>query len=81
VTGYGLDGRDSIPGKSKESLLLPTASTPALKFTQTPIQCDVYYGLFRRGGKTDHLPPSNAEVKNGGDELYFPMHLHGVVLK
>jgi hypothetical protein len=44
-----------------------TASRPALRPTQPPIQWvpgDVSLGVMQSGCESDHSPPSSAEVKN-----------------
>jgi hypothetical protein len=68
VTGYGLDGRGSIPGRDK-IFLFSIASRPALGPTQRPIQW--VPGALSPGKKqqvceADHSAPSSAEVKNDG---------------
>jgi hypothetical protein len=34
----------------------------------------------RQGRQVDHLPPSRAEIKNGGGKPQLPIRLHGAVL-
>jgi hypothetical protein len=67
TTGYGLDGRGSIPGRGKIFFFI--LSRPALGPTQHPIQW--VPGALSPGIKppeleADHSPPSSVEVKNGG---------------
>jgi hypothetical protein len=65
ATGYGLDGRDSIPGRGKR--LFFAASRPAVEITQPPILWTPrvsFLGVKRLGHGADHSP-SSAEVKNG----------------
>jgi hypothetical protein len=59
---YGLDGRGSNPGRSKNFLF--TTPRPTLGPTQPPIQW--VPGLKRQGSEADHSPPSSAEVKSSG---------------
>jgi hypothetical protein len=68
ATGYGLDGRGSIPGRDK-IFLFSRESRSALWPTRLPIQWvrgAVSPGVKRQGREADHLPPSSAEVKKGG---------------
>jgi hypothetical protein len=63
ATGYGLDD-----GRVK-NFLFSTSSRQAMGSTQPPIQCvpgALSPGIKRPGRETDHSPPTNAEVKNGG---------------
>jgi hypothetical protein len=65
MTGYGLVGRVSIPGRGKISLS-STASQPALRATQPPTQClpeILPPRVNRPEHEADHLPPSRADVK------------------
>jgi hypothetical protein len=67
ATGYGLDGRGSIPGGGK-SFLFSAASSLALGSTLHLIQWvpgAISPGLKRPGCEADHSPPSSA-VRNGG---------------
>jgi hypothetical protein len=67
ATGYGLDGRGSIPSRDKIFLFYVT-SRPAVGPTQPPIQCvpgAVSPGVKRQGREADHSSASSAEVKNG----------------
>jgi hypothetical protein len=59
ATGYGLDGRRSIPGKSKIFLFFTTS-----RLTLGPTQW--VPGAKRLESEADHSPPSDVEVKNGG---------------
>jgi hypothetical protein len=83
ATGCGLDGRDSIPGKGKKIFSSPK-SRPALGPTQPPIEWApeaLSPGLKWPGREADHLPPSSAEVKNGGAIPLLPprsFHLYGI---
>jgi hypothetical protein len=68
ATGYGLQGRGSIPGTAR-SFFYSTASRPTLGPTQPPLQWvqgNLSPGVNRLGRETDHSPPSSAEVNNGG---------------
>jgi hypothetical protein len=56
--GCGLDGRGSILVRSKRS------SRQALRLTQPSIKWAP--GVKRPGLEADNLPPSSAEIKNGG---------------
>jgi hypothetical protein len=74
ATGYGLDGRGSIPSRGK---IFPfsTMSRPAPRSTQPPIHWVL--GLFPPGVKqpereTDYSSPSSSEIKNGWAAL--PLH-------
>jgi hypothetical protein len=74
ATGYGLDGRLSIPGRGKRFSLCSTASRPALEPTQPAIQCvpgALSPELKRPGREADHLHPYIAEVENGGVSYVF----------
>jgi hypothetical protein len=78
ATGYGLDGRDLIPGKGK-IFLLSTPSRPALEPTQLLIQWvtgALSSEVKQPGGEADHSPPSRVV------ELYVhsPICLYGIVL-
>jgi hypothetical protein len=67
VTGYGLDGWGSFPGRGK-IFLFYIASRPALGPTQPPIQWilgAVSPWVKRPGREADHSPPPSATVKNG----------------
>jgi hypothetical protein len=68
TTGYGLDGRGSIPGRVK-MFLFYIVSRPALRPTLSPIQWIppvLSPGVKRPGREADHSPQSSSEVKNGG---------------
>jgi hypothetical protein len=55
--------------KGQEVFLFSTASRPALRSIEPPIQCvlvDLYTGVKRQGREVDHSPPSSAEIKNDG---------------
>jgi hypothetical protein len=64
--------------------LFTTASRPALRPTQTPIQwVPVAHslGIKRPGREADHSPPSSVEVKNAWKYTSTPpLRLYGVVL-
>jgi hypothetical protein len=67
ATGYGLDGRGSIPGRDK-MFLFPIAPR-ALGPTQFPIQWvpgALSSGIKRSGREDDHSSPSSVEVKDDG---------------
>jgi len=58
-------------------------SKTALEPTQPPIQWvagALSLGVKRSGREADHLPPSNAEVKNAWSYKTLAIRLHGVVL-
>jgi hypothetical protein len=84
LTGYGLDGRDSIPNRDKNIFLYSTAFRPALGPTQRPIQSVpvvLTLGVKRRGVKLiSHL---HLVLTSRMMELYLhsPICLHGVVLR
>jgi hypothetical protein len=65
---YGPYGWDLITGRRRD-FFHPTVSRPAMMTTQPHIQW-VLTALFpavkRPGREADQLPPSSAEVKNGG---------------
>jgi hypothetical protein len=46
--------------------------------TQPPTQWTP--GVKQPGREADHLAPSSAEVKNGGDISYLPICLNGILL-
>jgi hypothetical protein len=74
-------GFDSRLGQ--EIFLYYTASRPALKPTQPPIQWvlgALSLGIKQPGREADHSPPSTVEVKNGGTRSPLPIRFHGVVL-
>jgi hypothetical protein len=58
TTGYGLDGRSSIPGRVKIFLFI--VPRPALRPTQPPIQRvrggPLFPGVKRPGCEADHSP-------------------------
>jgi hypothetical protein len=71
--------------QGQEMFLFPTASRPALETTHLPIQKvpgALSPAVKRLGREAGHSPPSSAEVKDGGANVYFhfPTCLHGVVL-
>jgi hypothetical protein len=72
ATGYGLNGRSSIPGSVK-IILFSTACRTALGSTQPPVQWApgvLSPGVKWPGLETDYSPVSRAEIKN--DEAIFP---------
>jgi hypothetical protein len=72
---YGLNDRGSIPSMSKKFVSSPV-SKPALEPTQTTLQylsVVVSLGLKRPGREADRIPPSTAEIMNGG---VTPPHPH-----
>jgi hypothetical protein len=74
ATGYGLDGRDSIPERGR--VFLPfIASRPALGYIQPPTGL-VPRTISRRdkaaGHEPGHSPPPISEVKNGEAVLLLP---------
>jgi hypothetical protein len=84
ATGYGLDDRGvrvQVPAASRISL----SFLPALQPTQPPIQwlpANLSLGVKWPGSKTDHSPPTSAEIKKAHIKSIhpFPGFLHGVVL-
>jgi hypothetical protein len=77
VMGYGLDDRGSNPGGGNISFT-STSSMSALLLARPLIRL---YSLVispyvsRPGRKSDHLSPSSAVVKNGGDVPLLPLLL------
>jgi hypothetical protein len=61
-TGYGLDGRGSIPGRGKRFFCTPQG--PDRSYIQW-VPGALSPGVRRPGREADHSLPSNAEVKNG----------------
>jgi hypothetical protein len=66
--GYGMDCRDSIPGKDK-IFLFCTACPPNIQWVTGALFPEVK----RLGHEADHSPPSSAEAKNVG--AIHPLHL------
>jgi hypothetical protein len=66
VTGYGMDGRGSIP--SRGIFLYSTESRPALGPAQPPIQW--VPGVKLPGHEADHSPSASSE--NGGAITSLP---------
>jgi hypothetical protein len=76
ATDYGLDCRSPIPGKGQEIFLYFSVSRLPLGPAQLPAQRvpgALSLGIKQSGRKTDHSPPSSADVKNGGA---IPLLLH-----
>jgi hypothetical protein len=66
ATGFGLDGRGSIP--PGQEIFLFTVSRPALGPTHPPVQYApgaLSLGVKRPWREADHSPPSSSEAKNG----------------
>jgi hypothetical protein len=85
ATGYGLD--DRVQGfDSRRGLRAPlfsTASRPALRSTQHPIQwvpVVLSPEVKWPGREADHPRPSSVEVKKERSYTFTPISLHGVVL-
>jgi hypothetical protein len=83
--GSGLDDRGVISGKVSDGIFsLATASRPALRPTQPPIQWvsrTLTPGVKRPEHEVDHWSPSSAKGKN--DWSYtsaLPISSHGVIL-
>jgi hypothetical protein len=77
---YGLDDRGSISAGEMMGFffLLATASRPALRPTQSPLQWVVEVftpGLKRLGREADHLPPPSAEFKNAWSYTSTPQYV------
>jgi hypothetical protein len=69
TTGYEQDGRGLIPGTGKIFFLIVTASRPARRPIQPPIQLvpEAFFpGVKLREHEADQSPPFIAEDKNGG---------------
>jgi hypothetical protein len=71
-TGYGLDGQDSIPGRSNKfistlqrsgRLWVHSASYPMGTEGSLPL------GVMRLGCEADHSPSSNTDVRNDGPTI------------
>jgi hypothetical protein len=75
--GYELDGRSLIIGREKGFSLLYSVQTGSGAHER--LLSNGYWDSFP-GGKSDHSPPSSAEVKNGGAIPTFPLRLHGIML-
>jgi hypothetical protein len=84
ATGYGLEGRDSIPGGRKRFFSTPQCpdelwgSPNFLSNGWVPRFLPL--GVKQPGLEADHTPPSSAEVSNGGAIPPFSLRLHGFVL-
>jgi hypothetical protein len=68
--GYGLDDRDSIPGRGKK--LFSTPQRLDQLWCPRSLISSGYKGLKWPGPEADHSPPCSAEVKNGGVIPPFP---------
>jgi hypothetical protein len=82
ATGYGLEGRNSIPISGRNVSILHRFPTGCGAHpTSHPVGTGGFFSRVKRQGlEADHSPPSNAEVKNGGAVPPVPIRLHGVVL-
>jgi hypothetical protein len=81
TTGYRLDDRGSIPGRSKK--YFSSAQCPD-RFKGPPsLLYNGYHGSFlvieSPGQKAYHSHPFSSEVKNNGAKPPPPTRLHGVV--
>jgi hypothetical protein len=79
-TGYGLDCRSSIPGRSKK--FISSSSIPGLGATQPPIQWVPWVlspWVKRPGHESKQSPSFNAEVEKVGGIPPLPICLHGVM--
>jgi hypothetical protein len=67
-TSYGMDGRDSIPGRGERFCLIHRVQTGSGAHPASyPMGIeDSFPGVNRLGREADHPHPSSAEVKNGG---------------
>jgi hypothetical protein len=64
-TGYGLDGRGSIPKREKIFLFSSVQTGSGTHPASYPMDPGGFIaGVKRLGREADHSPPSNAEVKN-----------------
>jgi hypothetical protein len=82
VMGYGLDGRVSIPGRSKRFFSFPV-SRPVLGPTQPIIQWvhgTLSMEVKRPGRDAVHRPPSSVEINNGVAIPPLPHTYSGVVV-
>jgi hypothetical protein len=66
ATSYGLDGRGSIPGRGMQFITTPYRPDQPLGLPIQWILSDLSPGVKRPEREADHLPPSSAEVRNGG---------------
>jgi hypothetical protein len=83
ATGYGLDGRGSIPGRNKKlsaflNVQVSSESHPASYTKKTG--GDISSEVKRLGHQADNSPPCNVEVKNDGAIPPLSIRLHGVYL-
>jgi hypothetical protein len=84
VSGYGLDGRGSIPGRGERNFPLAFVSRPALRPTQPPVQW--VPGVLSPGVKRDrgvtltthpHLVPRSRNSRSYTSSP--PLRLRGVL--
>jgi hypothetical protein len=76
--GYGLDGRGFEARQGLRIFLFTTASRTGLGPTQPPIQWvpgALSLGVKWPEPEADHLPPSNAEVKNAWSYNSTPQYI------
>jgi hypothetical protein len=66
AAGYGLDGRNSTPGRGKKIFDYSTMSKLAPGPTQRPIRWVL--GVQLPGSKGDHSPPSSDEIQ---EQIYL----------
>jgi hypothetical protein len=69
ATGYGLDGRGSIPGRGNIFSLLHSVQTGSRAH---PTSYSMGTGGKRPEREADHSTPSSDEIKNGGAIPSFP---------
>jgi hypothetical protein len=73
--GYGLDDREFVSRQRLGIFLFTTASRPALRPTQPPIQWVpgvLSLGVKRPGREADHSPPPSADIKNAWSYISTP---------
>jgi hypothetical protein len=78
VTGYGVDGRGSIPGRGQRFFSSP-------QFLDHPASYSMGTGgdfpwVKRPEREADYSHPSSAEVKSGGAISALPVRLYSVVV-
>jgi hypothetical protein len=77
VTGYGMHGWSSIPGRGKRFFSTPQS----LDGLWDPPSLQWVPGVKRAGPEADHSPPSNTQVKKGGATPPLPpICLQGILL-